>query len=45
MKQNNKTVEIQGVKIVLVFAPKNNEVIPPLVKDILNAAYARQQTA
>ena len=45
MKQKNKTVEVQGVTVLLVFAPKSNEAIPTLVKDILDAAYGRQQTA
>ena len=45
MKQKNKTVEVQGVTVLLVFAPKSNEAIPTLVRDILDAAYARQQTA
>ena len=45
MKQMNRVVEVQGVKVMLVFAPKANDTIPPIVKDILKAAYARQQTA
>ena len=45
MKQRNKTVEVQGLKVLLVFAPKANDTIPPLVKEILMAAYARHRTA
>ena len=45
MKQKNKTLEVQGVTVLLVFAPKSNDAIPTLVKNILDAAYGRQQTA
>lgn len=45
MKQKNKVVDVQGMKVLLVFAPKANDAIPALVKDILKAAYARQQRA
>lgn len=45
MKHKDKVVEVQGVQVTLVFAPKTNDAIPPLVRDILRAAYDRQQTA
>ena len=45
MKQKNKTIDVQGVKVLLVFASESNNAVPPLVIDILKTAYVRQHTA
>ena len=41
----DKLVEIQGVTVHLSFAPKGNEIIPSLVRDVLKAVYVRQHVS
>ena len=37
-----KTIKIQDVTVLISFSEKSNTSVPPLIMEILKAAYARQ---